>query len=69
MTAPERGNHYRPGEAVPVDGIYRCDVGSAPHEDHVFRPGTPEVEGMTFPALPGGCDGINWVLAQAIGQH
>jgi len=57
----ETGQFFRPGELVPVSGIYRCGVDE--HEDHRFE--STDVRGHRFPPLPGGCRGGHWVLERA----
>ncbi len=47
------GDRFRPGEIVPVSGLYRCDGGCS----HDW---STDVAGKRFPPLP--CRGDFWVL-------
>jgi hypothetical protein len=49
---------YRPGEQVPVSGIYECDCGQS-HQT------STDIQGHTFPPLPGECSGSTWTLKTA----
>jgi hypothetical protein len=47
---------HRPGEKVPVSGVYECTCGKS----HRFT--TTDVRGHTFPPVPAGCPGVYWRL-------
>ncbi|WP_431967936.1 hypothetical protein [Actinacidiphila sp. bgisy160] len=47
---------HRPGENVPVSGIYECTCG----QGHRFT--STDVLGRTFPPVPKGCLGVHWRL-------
>ncbi|MFF7213812.1 hypothetical protein ACFZAU_25275 [Streptomyces sp. NPDC008238] len=47
---------HRPGEKVPVIGIYECTCG----QGHRFT--STDVRGHTFPPVPKQCSGIGWNL-------
>ncbi|MFE0805287.1 hypothetical protein [Streptomyces sp. NPDC058812] len=49
---------HRPGEIVPVSGIYECDCGQH-HET------STDVAGHRFPPLHDGCTGNGWKLKTA----
>ncbi|WUH72026.1 hypothetical protein OHB13_37915 (plasmid) [Streptomyces sp. NBC_00440] len=48
---------FRPGEKVPVSGIYECTCGQ---EHRAFT--STDVRGHTFPPPPSGCSGAGWSL-------
>ena len=52
---------HRPGQVVPVSGIYRCDA--AEDDAHAYE--STDVRGHRFPPLPHGCPGRGWVLERA----
>ena len=56
---------FRPGQVVPLSGIYRCDKGD--DDRHVYE--STDVKGHRFPPLPGGCRGGGWVLERAAAHH
>ncbi|MEU4094485.1 hypothetical protein [Streptomyces sp. NPDC026673] len=47
---------HRPGEKVPVSGIYECTCGNG----HRFT--STDVHGHTFPPVPQECSGVGWNL-------
>jgi hypothetical protein len=51
---------YRPGETVPISGIWVCNCG----QDHRAFEST-DVKGHTFPPPPTGCSGHAWHLRSA----
>jgi hypothetical protein len=52
------GDIFRPGEIVPVSGIYECDSGCG----HRY---STDVKGHRFPPTQDGCSGEGWKLMQA----
>jgi hypothetical protein len=54
---------FRPGQIVPVSGIYRCDARCG----HSFE--STDVRGHRFPPLPGDCSGGGWTLERAAAHH
>ncbi len=49
----DEDEHFKPGQQVPVSGIYACDCGQGHHW-------STDVAGHTFPPLP--CAGSTWRL-------
>ncbi|MEU6812932.1 hypothetical protein ABZ920_28920 [Streptomyces sp. NPDC046831] len=49
---------HRPGQVVPVSGIYECDCG----EHHRY---STDIKGHRFPPLPHDCTGSGWILRAA----
>jgi hypothetical protein len=61
MTAePDPPRVYKPGQRVPVSGIYVCDAGCG-HRYSV------DVKGHRFPPTPPGCSGSGWRLERSPG--
>lgn len=54
MSTPDQQT-FRPGEQVPVSGIYECDCG----QNHRF---STDVKGHPFPPVPEDCSGATWKL-------
>ncbi|MFF8996321.1 hypothetical protein ACF09H_41710 [Streptomyces sp. NPDC014983] len=54
----DRDQTYRPGEVVPVSGIYACDCA----QGHEY---STDVMGHRFPPLRSGCTGSGWKLKTA----
>ncbi|MFJ7146838.1 hypothetical protein ACIQVT_01275 [Streptomyces sp. NPDC100445] len=54
----ENEQTHRPGEVVPVSGIYECDFG----QRHAY---STDVTGHRFPPLQDGCAGSGWKLKTA----
>jgi len=51
----EKTRMHRPGEKVPVSGIYECTCG----KHHLM---STDVKGHIFPPVPKSCSGIGWNL-------
>ncbi|WP_432108826.1 hypothetical protein [Streptomyces sp. AA1529] len=49
----DEDEHFKPGQQVPVSGIYACDCGQGHHW-------STDAAGHTFPPLP--CAGSTWRL-------